>query len=138
MINPDKYIRAYFFTQLNNIVVDTHTVTIHDMIMPQNSDKYILMTNQSSVERYDSKCDIISYDCSLTLDIVTIYEGNNGSRLLADNIKERVINETQNINISNFETSDIRIGYPSDIITKTNTQTIFRKLINYEFKLNQL
>ena len=39
MINPDKHIRKYFFDALNNQVVDTKTITVHDYRAPTNKDE---------------------------------------------------------------------------------------------------
>lgn len=138
MINPDKYIRAYFFDTLNNITVDTKNITIHDYRVPENRDHYILMINQNMNPNRDHKCDIISWNCRITLDVVTIYKNGQGSRLFADNIKEKIMNLTQNISIDNFSVDEVEVDYPDDIQTMTPTQSIFRKLINYEFKLTEL
>lgn len=138
MINPDKHIRKYFHDTLNNATVDGKVITVHDYRAPFNSDAYILMVNQSSTENKENKCDVISWNCNITLDIVTLFSNVSGSRVLADNIKEMVMNQTQNITIDNFSVDNVNIIYPDDLSLITNTQTIFRKLINYEFKLTQL
>jgi len=138
MINPDKHIRKYFFDALNNKVVNGKTITIHDYRAPFNSDAYILMINQSMTPNRDNKCDIISWNCFIVLDVVTVFDNVYGSRVLADDIKEMVMNNTQNIAIDNFSVDDVDISYPDDLNTITNTQSIFRKLINYEFKLTEL
>lgn len=138
MINPDKHIRKAFFDKLNNVKVDTKTITIHDFRAPTDSKNYILMINQSMNENRDNKCDIISWNCFITLDIVTIYDNMAGSRLFADNIKEKVMTETTNLTVNNFSLDNMIISFPDDLNLVTNTQSIFRKLINYEFKLTQL
>jgi len=138
MINPDKYIRKYFYDTLNNQVVDTKTITVHDFRAPTNKDAYILMINQSMTPNRDHKCDIVSWNCFIILDVVTVYDNISGSRVLADNIKEMVMNQTQNISVDHFSVDDVKITYPDDLNLITNTQSIFRKLINYEFKLTQL
>ena len=138
MINPDKYIRKYFATTLNGQIVDGKIITVHDYRAPFNSDAYILMINQSMTLNEDNKCDIVSWNCFIILDVVTLFDNISGSRVLADNIKEMVMNETQTISIDNFSVDNVNISYPDDLSLITNTQTIFRKLINYEFKLTQL
>lgn len=138
MINPSKHIRKYFFDALNNEVVDDNIITVHDYRAPMNRKAYILMINQSMTPNRDNKCDIISWDCFIVLDIVTIYDNIAGSRLLADNIMEMVMNQTQTISIDNFSTDNVIVTYPDDLNLVTNTQTIFRKLINYEFKLTEI
>lgn len=138
MINPDKYIRKFFFDALNSKKVDGKTITVHDFRAPLNSDAYILMTNQSMTPNFDNKCDTVSWDCNITLDVVTVYNNVTGSRLLADNIKEMVMNETETISITNFNVDNFRMSFPDDLNLITSTQSIFRKLINYEFKITQL
>jgi hypothetical protein len=138
MINPDKHIRKYFATTLNGQIVDGKVITVHDYRSPFNSDAYILMINQSMTPNRDNKCDIVSWNCFIVLDVVTVFSNISGSRLLADNIKEMVMNETQSISIDNFSVDNVNITYPDDLSLITSTQTIFRKLINYEFKLTQL
>jgi len=138
MINPDKHIRKYFYDALNNQVVDTKTITVHDYRAPTNKDAYILMINQSMTPNRNNKCDIVSWNCYIILDVVTVYDNISGSRVLADNIKEMVMNNTQNISVDHFSVDDVNITYPDDLNLITNTQSIFRKLINYEFKLTQL
>lgn len=137
IFNPDKYIRKYFFEKLNNITVSGKAVNIHDYRVPTNSDAYILMQNQNSDEDNNTKCDSNKYICRITLDVVTIYKNGQGSRLLADDIKEAVMNLTQSIEIDNFILQDVSISYPDDLNLKTPTQEIFRKLIVYELILTQ-
>ena len=138
MINPDSHIRSYFFNTLNGQVVDNKTITIHDFRVPFNGTHYIIMNAQSSEPNRDNKCDIISYNARINLDIVTIFDGVSGSRLFADNIKEMVMNATQNITIAGFNVDEVNVTYPDDLDLLTNTQSIFRKLITYEFKITQL
>lgn len=138
MINPDKYIRQYFFDTLNGQIVDGKTITIHDFRIPFNGTHYILMNAQSSEENKDNKCDVISYTSRINLDIVTIFEGVSGSRAFADDIKEMVMNATTNIQVPGFNVSNVTLSYPDDMEQITNTQTIFRKLITYEFKITEI
>lgn len=138
MLNPDKYIRKYFFDTLNNIDVNGNAITIHDYRVPTNKSAYILMQNQSSDGDNQTKCDTDKYTCRITLDVVTIYPNGQGSRLLADDIKERVMNLTQSISIDNFHLQSVSISYPDDLHLITPTQNIFRKLINYELTLTQI
>lgn len=138
MINPDKYIRKFFFNALNGKVVDGNAITIHDFRAPLNSNAYILMTNQSMTPNFDNKCDTVSWNCNITLDVVTVYQNVTGSRLLADNIKEMVMNNTSTISIDNFNVDNFTMTFPDDLNLITNTQSIFRKLINYEFKITEI
>lgn len=138
MINPSKHIRKFFFDRLNNIVVDGKVITIHDYRIPENKNAYILMINQSMSDGQNNKCDVLTWDARITLDVVTIYDNVSGSRLLADDIMERVMNETQSINIGFFTVDKVSVEYPDDIQLMTPTQNIYRKIIQYNFKLTQI
>lgn len=136
MRNPDKYIRQYFYNTLNGMSVNGKTISIHDYRIPDNKDAYILMTTQSKQENNEVKCGLI-YDCQITLDVVTIYNNIAGSRLLADDIMEGVINRTQPILIQNFQILTVEKDFPADIYTITSTQSIFRKLIIFNLKIRE-
>lgn len=136
MRNPDKYIRQYFYNTLNGMSVNGKTISIHDYRIPDNKDAYILMTTQSKQENKEVKCGL-RYDCQITLDVVTIYNNIAGSRLLADDIMEEVMNRTQSILIQNFQILTVEKEFPSDISTITSTQSIFRKLIIFNLKIRE-
>ncbi|MDV3593901.1 hypothetical protein CMU87_15615 [Elizabethkingia anophelis] len=136
MRNPDKYIRQYFYNTLNGMSVNGKTISIHDYRIPDNKDSYILMTTQSKQENNEVKCGL-RYDCQITLDVVTIYNNIAGSRLLADDIMEEVMNRTQSILIQNFQTLTVEKDFPADISTITSTQSIFRKLIIFNLKIRE-
>ncbi|WP_395762351.1 hypothetical protein ACH34C_07020 [Elizabethkingia anophelis] len=136
MRNPDKYIRQYFYNTLNGMSVNGKTIYIHDYRIPDNKDAYILMTTQSKQENKEVKCGL-RYDCQITLDVVTIYNNIAGSRLLADDIMEEVMNRTQSILIQNFQILTVEKEFPSDISTITSTQSIFRKLIIFNLKIRE-
>ncbi|MCT3788484.1 hypothetical protein HZQ67_14005 [Elizabethkingia anophelis] len=136
MKNADKWIRKYFVDTLNNMVINGKTITIHDYRIPDNKDAYILMTSQSKQENNEVKCGL-RYNCRITLDVVTIYNNIAGSRLLADDIMEEVMNRTQSILIQNFQILTVEKEFPSDISTITSTQSIFRKLIIFNLKIRE-
>lgn len=135
MINPDKWIRKYFSESLDNLTIDGNLFKVYDTINHEGGNTYILLSTQSKEESYEVKCSM-RWNCEITLDIVTIYNGT-GSRLLADNTAEQVVNICEPIIIENFETIDFSREYPADLSVNTGEQSIFRKLIKYNIKLKQ-
>ena len=139
---PDKYIRKAVFDAVNNIVVDTLTIPAYDSrvsgnVIPQH---FILMTTQTNQVNQMTKCGDV-YESSILIDIVTTYDGsgNTGSRLLSDNILDAVRNATNNLVL------DVASGlviqkqiqdFPNDIVTVTENENIFRKLMRLELTIN--
>ncbi len=139
---PDKWIRKAIYDAVNNIVVDTITIPIFDsrVTIDSNTDvpqHYILMTSQSNeVDKLD-KCEW-NWESQILLDIITSYDlpGNPGSRLLADNILDAVRAATTSLVLdagSGLSISRYTMSFPSDIVTITKKESIFRKLLRIEF-----
>ena len=139
---PDKYIRKAIFNAVNNIVVDTLTIPAYDSRVFGNTipNHFILMTTQTSQVNQMTKCGDV-WESSILIDIVTTYDGsgNTGSRLLADNILDAVRNATNNLVL------DVASGlviqkqiqdFPNDIVTITENENIFRKLMRIELTIN--
>ena len=143
MKNPDKHIRKAFSDALSDLEVtnpynsDEVSIPLSDFRIPQNKDFYILMTNQWTMPRYDSKCDKYSWTCGITLDIVTKFANYQGSRLFADEIKEAVMNLTEDLTIENFNKQRQDWNFPDDLEMMTSTENIYRKIIQYEFELTE-
>ena len=139
---PDKHIRKAVFNAVNNIVVDTLTIPAFDSRVSGNTipQHFILMTTQTNQVNQMTKCGDV-YESSILIDIVTTYDGsgNTGSRLLADNILDAVRNATNSLALSassglviQKQTQD----FPNDIVTITDNENIFRKLMRLEFTIN--
>ena len=139
---PDKYIRKAIFNAVNNIVVDTLTIPAYDSrvsgnVIPQH---FILMTTQTNQVNQMTKCGDV-WESSILLDIVTTYDGsgNTGSRLLADNILDAVRNATNNLVLdvaSGLVVQKQTQDFPNDIVTITENENIFRKLMRIELTIN--
>ena len=139
---PDKYIRKAVFNAVNNIVVDTLTIPAYDSrvsgnVIPQH---FILMTTQTNQVNQMTKCGDV-WESSILLDIVTTYDGsgNTGSRLLADNILDAVRNATNNLVLdvaSGLVVQKQTQDFPNDIVTITENENIFRKLMRIELTIN--
>lgn len=139
---PDKWVRKAVYDAINDMVVDTITIPCYDTRVVANGGKnhYVLMTTQTNSVDKTTKCEN-SYNSSILLDIVTSYQssGNTGSRLLADNILDKVRELTDNL------TLDVASGltilkqtqdFPNDLATITDTENVFRKFVRLELFIN--
>ena len=139
---PDKYIRKAVFDAVNNIVVDTLTIPAYDSrvsgnVIPQH---FILMTTQTNQVNQMTKCGDV-WESSILIDIVTTYDGsgNTGSRLLADNILNNVRSYTNNLTLlpsSGLVVQKQTQDFPNDIVTITDNENVFRKLMRLELTIN--
>lgn len=134
MRTPDKWIRKYFSETLAGLTVNGKLIPISDFGLPENSNAYILMTTQDKTHDQETKCNKV-WNFSQTLDIVTVYQGNTGSRVLCDDIHEAVLNACENIVVENFIVEDKSYTFAPDLSNSTSTQTIFRKIIIFNIKL---
>ena len=139
---PDKYVRKAVYDAVNNIVVDTLTIPAYDSrvtgnVIPQH---FILMTTQTSQVNQMTKCGDV-WESSILIDIVTTYDGsgNTGSRLLSENILDAVRNATNNLvlDVASGLVVEKQIqDFPNDIVTITDNENIFRKLMRLELTIN--
>lgn len=136
MRTPDKWIRKYFSETLTGLIVNGKTIEISDFNLPQNSNSYILMTTQNKTHDQETKCNKV-WNFSQTLDVVTTYSGFTGSRVLCDDIHEAVLNACESIQIENFTVLDKGYTFAPDLSTQTSTQSIFRKIIIFNLKLQE-
>lgn len=138
---PDKWVRKAIFTQLNNIVVDGNTIPCKDTRVTGNNipPHYILMTTQTNSVDKANKCEYF-WNSSILLDIITTYQGagNTGSRVLADNILDRVRDLTNNLTLdvsSGLEVFIQKQDFPNDLTTITRNENIFRKFMRLELTI---
>ena len=139
---PDKYVRKAVYDAVNNIVVDTLTIPAYDSrvsgnVIPQH---FILMTTQTNQVNQMTKCGDV-WESSILIDIVTTYDGsgNAGSRLLADNILNNVRSYTNNLTLlpsSGLVVQKQTQDFPNDIVTITDNENVFRKLMRLELTIN--
>lgn len=130
MANPAKHIRKAIITALGGTgykIYDTHN--------PNTSESaFIVLSNQSGNERWEQKC-ARTTNAEILIDIITRYPVGTGSRLLADNMMEAVLNATENLSIDGYTIVSVTRDFPSDLSSQSNTETIHRKFIRYNFKL---
>jgi hypothetical protein len=138
---PDKYIRKAVFDAINNIVVDTKTIPCFDMrVTGANKSNYVLMQGQSSIVDKTNKCADM-WESQILLEIFTSYNlsGNTGSRLLSDNILDKVRELTDDLTLDVASGLTIQTqtqSFPNDLDTTTGTKIVFRKFIRIEFLIN--
>ena len=139
---PDKYIRKAVFDAVNNLVVDTLTIPAYDSRVSGNTipQHFILMTTQTSQVNQMTKCGDV-WESSILIDIITTYNGsgNTGSRLLSENILDAVRNATNNLVLdvaSGLVVQKQIQDFPNDIVTITENENIFRKLMRLELTIN--
>lgn len=136
MRTPDKWIRKYFSDTLTGLTVNGKVIPISDMRLPENSTAYILMTTIDKSHDQETKCNKV-WNFQQTLDIVTVYPGNTGSRVLCDDIHEAVLNLCENLEVEHFTVYDKSYEFAPDLSSQTSTQTIFRKIIIFNIKLKE-
>ena len=130
MQEPSKYIRQYFVNAFANMVVSGKTVKVYDTHTPNNDDVLIILSTQTGSNDRIDKCSITK-NRTIEIQVITRYPGNTGSRLLLDDIVEEIQNRVQNIQVNNFTVQDWDVQFTNDFATTNTTETIFRKIINY-------
>lgn len=136
MRTPDKWIRKYFSQTLAGLTVSGKLIPISDFRLPANSDAYILMTTIDKSNPQEVKCHK-TWNVAINLDVNTVYPGNTGSRVLADDIHEAVLNACNNIQVENFTVQHSWFDFAPDLSSITSTQSHFRKIIIFNLKLTE-
>ena len=136
MKTPDKWIRKYLSTALTNLTVNGKLIPVSDTRIPANSNAYILLTTIDKSNPIETKCGRV-WRASINIDIITVYDGNNGSRVFAEDIENEVLARITNPTIDGFTVDGVDIDFAPDLSTITTTQTIFRKIIIYNLKLKE-
>jgi len=135
---PDKYIRKAIYDVVNGIVVDGNTINCYDTrLTGVQKNNYIVLSTQSNEVDKSTKCGY-DWQSSILIDIITRYKlsGNTGSRLLADNILDKVRELTDSLTLdvaSGLEIVTQTQSFPSDLQSETNNELIYRKFIRIEF-----
>ena len=139
---PDKYVREAVYNRLSNLVVDGIDIPTYDSrvsgnVIPQH---YILLSTQTNQVNKMTKCED-TWESSILIDIVTTYDGigNTGSRILADNILNNVRSYTNNLTLlpsSGLVVQKQTQDFPNDIVTITDNENVFRKLMRLELTIN--
>ena len=139
-INPDRYIRKAIFDLTNGLIVGGKTIKTYDSRAPKAPDNYILLTAQSKDIDKSTKCGY-EWESSILIEIYTTISssGNNGSRLLLNEIEENVMNLlTPNLLVDNFANQMQNITFENSLETITDTEIIMRSFLRLNLTLKQI
>ena len=141
---PDKWVRKAVYGAINGIVVDSQIIPCYDSHVVYDAQKdepqhYVLMTTQTNDVDKANKCEW-RWESSILIDIVTSFSGagNNGSRLLVDNIAEACRSALEGLQLdsgSGLHIQDITMNFPADIVTDSGAEILFRKFIRLELTI---
>ena len=137
-INPDKHIRKAIFDNINNIVVSGKTIPCYDSRATNAPSNYVLLTAQTKEVDKGNKCSY-SWETSLLIEIYTkvTSSGNTGSRVLLNDIEERVMTLLNpKITVAGFTTVTQNISYENQLETITETSNIFRSFLRLNLILD--
>ena len=139
--NPSKYLRKAFFDVLNNITVSGNQIPCFDERVTGATVKpyYILLSTQTKQQDKYTKC-ADRWQVDILLDIVTTYTatGNTGSKSLAEDIEEQVINLEETIILSGgYKINQRELVSSDSLVTIGTTSNVFRQLIRYQYYLTQ-
>lgn len=138
--NPDKWIRKEISTRLNNQVINTKTIPVIDTNYTGATQPnfYIAMSTQTKLIDELNKCNQ-QWDCTILLDIITRYTstGNTGSRVLLNDIEERVISLMNNFTVQGgFDVyRPIVLESSTSMDGHDDTEVYFRQLVRYRIRL---
>ena len=132
---PDKEVRKAIFDQINNMTVGSYQIPCYDVRATNFKGKfYVIMSTQTN-DLINDKCNN-KWQHSILLDFVTRLDRNSGSRVLVDDMIDEAIDKLNGLTINGFTVSGWTITAPNDITTVTDSETIHRKFLRYEFNLN--
>ena len=135
---PDKHVRKAIYTAFNNTVVDGETVKVYDSLqtnLASNEKAYILMSSQGN-DVEGNKCESF-YNSDILLEVCTWYKGtgNPGSRLLADNILDKLRDTLKggiDISEGGLEVISQLMSFPNDLVSNLPNGTLIRKFLRLE------
>ena len=136
-ISPDKHIRKAIFDNINNIVVSGKIIPCYDSRATNAPSNYVLLTAQTKEVDKGNKCSY-SWETSLLIEIYTkvTSSGNTGSRVLLNDIEERVMTLLNpKITVAGFTTVTQNISYENQLETITDTEIIFRSFLRLNLTL---
>lgn len=138
--NPDKWIRKEISERINNMVVSAKTIPCIDTNYTGNNQPlfYVAMSTQTKLIDELNKCNQ-EWDCTILLDAITRYSspGNIGSRVLLNDIEERIILLMNNFTIEGgFDVyRPINLTSSTSMDGHDDTEVYFRQLIRYRIRL---
>ena len=137
MYNPDKYIRKAY---IDAIELATG-LSVYDTSIPKDVQplpkQYILITAQSKQRTSISK-QLWEWQCQVRVDIVSVNDMGYHSSVSVEDIEEIVISTIEaGLTIQNFNNKSTRFLDSTPLPTETVTESIDRKIVDYEHWLNR-
>jgi hypothetical protein len=139
---PDKWIRKAVYTAINDIVVNTFAIPCFDTRVPKNDKRsfYVIMSTQSNEVDKSIKCEH-RWQSQILLDVITSYDinGNTGSRKMADDILDAIKTATDSLVLdvaSGLTIVTQNQSFPNDLVSITENEIVYRKLMRIEFLIN--
>ncbi|MCP5006087.1 MAG: hypothetical protein GY941_19430, partial [Planctomycetes bacterium] len=126
---PDKWVRKAVHDRIHNISVGAKTIPCYDYRTTKNLPKFFtLMSSQTATYNDGTKCGH-QWDSSILLDIVTKYKGagNPGSRLLADDIADAILQALDDMTLdpgSGLKIQKLEWNSEPDIVSLTPTENV--------------
>ena len=136
-INPDKHIRKAIFDKINNIVVSGKIIPCYDSRGTNAPSNYVLLTSQTKEVLKETKCEY-EWETSTLIEIYTKVSssGNTGSRVLLNDIEERVMTLLNpKITVQGFTNITQNITFENSLETITDTEIIFRSFLRLNITL---
>ena len=136
-INPDKFIRKAISDNINNIVVSGKIIPCYDSRGTNAPSNYVLLTSQTKEVLKETKCEY-EWETSTLIEIYTKVSssGNTGSRVLLNDIEERVMTLLNpKITVQGFTNITQNITFENSLETITDTEIIFRSFLRLNITL---
>lgn len=140
--NPNNWIRKEVSERINGMVVSGKTINVVDTNYTGNTQPktYIDLTTQTKRDDQTSKCGW-EWDCSILIDVMDRYPqpGNTGSRVLVNDIEDRIIFLLNDFQVEGgFRIDeDIEVEDSTSFDGHTDTEVYFRQLIRYRIRVTE-
>jgi hypothetical protein len=140
--NPDKWIRKAISDRIDNMIVNTISIPCVDVNFTGTTQPlhYVAMSTQTKKDDQTAKCGW-EWDCTILLDVITRYlgTGNTGSRVLLNDIEERIILLLNDFSIEGGFTinSEIELESSDGTDGHTGTEAYFRQLMRYRISVTE-
>lgn len=150
MKEVSHHLRKAYLDLLSNLTIDSTIIPIFDeRINPKVSiptfkgaKAYILITDQNEVETTNHQC-TFRKTATLTLDIITKYPLNVGSKLSTELISDQIQQiihtfNNQNVNFDGFQVLNTKLEFSRNIIENGDTETVYRKILAFSHSIYEL
>lgn len=135
MVNPDKFLRKAAIDLCKVFIPSWEDgVPIDVSPIPQ---PYLLIINQTRNPTEENK-DGYEWRIQLTFDINYVRKLGYYGSAIVDDIEQQLMNSIEEIEVPGFVVKEIVFINSQPLTASSKTQTITRKVITYEFWLNNI